>query len=181
MATALGVALADGFYALVAALGLTALSAGLIIVRPFLYILGGSMLFYIGYKAYTTKIMALGAPLKTKGFLTTLFQTSIITLANPMTILTFLGAFAAVGIQPVAHEVTQALLISFGVMCGSGAWFMAMSLIISSVRTRVTPDIFMLINKTSGFLLMTFGSYFFITGLIAQIAALFSPVALYTK
>lgn len=171
LATALGVALADGFYALVAALGLSALSLALLTLRPFLYIFGGSLLFYIGYKAYTAKMVEIGSPLKTRGFLTTLMQTSMLTLANPMTILMFLGAFAAVGVQQIDHEVSQALMLSFGVMCGSALWFMFISFLVASIRRRVTPTIFMLINKISGFLLMAFGCYFLILGL-AQAPAL---------
>lgn len=174
IATALGVALADGFYALVAAFGLTALSAALITLRPILYIFGGSLLFYIGYTAYTTKIMSLGTPVKKTDFFTTLFQTTVITLANPMTILTFLAAFAAVGVEKVDREVAQALLISAGVMCGSAAWFLSMSFIVSSVRTRVTPTVFLLINKVSGFILMVFGAYFFLSGIVTQSSALLS-------
>src|SRR5262245_45368799 len=64
LATALGVALADGFYAMVAAFGLTALSTLLISARYYLYLIGGGLLIYLGARTYNTPPLSLDKPLK---------------------------------------------------------------------------------------------------------------------
>ena len=121
------------------------------------------MLIYLGVHAYKTPPLDLEKPLKGTGFFTTLVQTMIITLTNPVTILSFLAAFAAAGIEGKQHEFQQALLLSLGVFCGSGLWFIGLSTLIAHFRTRVTPFVFTLINKISGALLIGFGALFIVT------------------
>lgn len=162
IATALGVAIADGFYAAVAAFGLTAISSFLITYRSYLYIFGGSLLIFLGYKVYKSKPIVLHKPLDGGSFFSTLIQTSFLTLTNPMTILTFLAAFAGLGIEG-HHEAHQAILLCLGVFCGSGLWFVSLSSVISHFRTRITPFVFMMINKISGAGLMLFGMLFIAT------------------
>jgi threonine/homoserine/homoserine lactone efflux protein len=158
LATALGVACADGFYAAIAAFGLTTFSGFLINQEIILYGIGGLLLIYLGLEAWKTKPMVIETPLKKEDFLTTLLQTMLVTLTNPMTILIFLAAFAAIGFEGTQHTASDALLICLGVFSGSGLWFISLSSIIAHFRTRVTPFIFMLINKISGALLMGFGT-----------------------
>jgi len=162
LATALGVALADGFYAMVAAFGLTALSTFLFSARSYLYLIGGALLIYLGARTYNTAPLSLNKPLKGAGFFTTALQTMLLTLTNPMTILTFLAAFAAIGFEG-QHNFKDAFLLCFGVFCGSGFWFIGLSTVIAHFRHRVTPFVFMLINKISGALLMIFGGLFIVT------------------
>jgi threonine/homoserine/homoserine lactone efflux protein len=163
IATALGVALADGFYAMVAAFGLTAISGFLVTQRNFLYLFGGVLLVYLGIRAFNAEPLSLQKPIKGAGFLSTLIQTMLLTLTNPMTILTFLAAFAAIGFEGKQHEFHQALLLCLGVFCGSGLWFISLSTLIAHFRTRVTPFVFMVINKISGALLIGFGGLFILS------------------
>ena len=149
IATALGVALADGFYAVIAAFGLNALSSFLINQRNLLYLFGGALLIYLGIQAWKTKPISLEKPLQGSGFFTTLVQTMLITLTNPMTILTFLAAFAAIGYEGTEHTQSESLMLCLGVFSGSGLWFVSLSTFIAHFRARVTPFIFMLINKIS--------------------------------
>lgn len=163
LATALGVACADGLYALIAALGLTALSTFLINQRDYLYVFGGIFLIIFGYKVYTAPPVHLAKPIKSKGFLVTLLQTTLLTLTNPMTIAAFIAAFAAVGFNEAPHGTTEAVLISFGVFCGSGLWFICLSSVLAHIRTRVTPTILDRINKVSGIAIICFGAIFILT------------------
>ncbi len=165
IATALGVALADGFYAMVAAFGITALSAFLVTQRSYLYLIGGVLLVYLGARAFKTEPLKLEKPLQGSGFLTTLIQTTLLTLTNPMTILTFLAAFAAIGFEGGEHDIQQASLLCLGVFFGSGLWFIGLSMLIAHFRSRVTPFVFMMINKIAGALLMGFGTVFILGAL----------------
>lgn len=160
LATALGVAFADGLYALIAALGLTAISSFLLNQRDYLYLIGGIFLIVFGYKVYTAPPVHLARPIKSNGFLITLLQTILLTLTNPMTIAAFIAAFAAIGFNESPHEATEAILISVGVFCGSGLWFICLSSVIAHIRTKVTPVLLNRINTVSGIGIICFGAIF---------------------
>lgn len=160
LATALGVALADGFYALIAALGLTAVSSFVLEKKEYLFMGGGILLIMLGARALRNPPSFNLGPLQRKGFLATLLQTSIITLTNPMTIVTFIAAFAAVGFEGQEHDLAQAITICLGVFTGSMIWFMLLSFTAAYLRTRVTPYMLWLINAISGSLLIIFGLLF---------------------
>lgn len=160
IATALGVALADGLYGLVAALGLTAISSFLIDKKEFLYLFGGILLIFLGIKTLNAMPVASAKPIKRQGLLTMLLQTIFLTFANPMTIALFIAALAALGFEGKHEDIGQAILVCSGVFFGSLAWFMMLSTIIVQFRSKVSPHILMLINKISGMFLVGFGSLF---------------------
>ena len=108
--------------------------------------------------------------IKGAGFISTLIQTMFLTLTNPMTILTFIAAFAAVGFEGSQHDFHRALLLCCGVFCGSGMWFITLSTVIAHFRSRITPATFTLINKISGLFLIGFGLFFIIAALKKMLA-----------
>ncbi len=163
-ATSFGIALADGFYALVAALGLSALSTFVLARREYLFIAGGVTLIALGVKALRNppvfnenahKIEQYTGP----GIIATILQTMLITLTNPMTIVSFLAAFSALGLEGY-QETTQAIYIALGVSIGSLIWFMLLSATVAHYRTRVTPTIYRFIHMISGSLLIVYGVVF---------------------
>ncbi len=164
VATGLGVALADGFYALVAALGLSAISLFILERKEYLFMGGGIMLVLLGVRALKNPPSLSEDDLELeklnpKGFMTTLLQTSLITLTNPMTIVTFIAAFSAVGFQG-QQTPWQATTIALGVFCGSLVWFMMLALIVGYFRKKVTPFVYRMINTVSGALLIAYGIIF---------------------
>ncbi len=161
VATGLGVALADGFYALVTALGLSAVSSFVLERKEYLFMGGGIMLVLLGVRALKNPPSLSEADsalekLHPKGFITTLLQTSLITLTNPMTIVTFIAAFSAVGFEG-QQTPWQATTISLGVFSGSLLWFILLSLTVSYFRKKVTLPVYRMINTVSGALLIGYG------------------------
>ncbi|MBA2307506.1 LysE family transporter [Candidatus Dependentiae bacterium] len=150
IATALGVAIADSFYAFVAALGLTALSSFLIDQKELLYVCGGLFLIFLGIKAFSAQPESVKQPLKSKGFFITVFKTTLLTLTNPMTIIVFLAAFATIGLDTLNHTLPEAVLIAAGVFCGSGLWFIGLSTVAAHFRSRIKPPLLKHINQFSG-------------------------------
>ena len=159
LATSVGIALADGFYALIAALGLTAVSSFVLAKKEYLFMGGGILLILLGIRALKTAPTLDTEVIKEKGFFPTLLQTSMLTLTNPMTIVTFIAAFAAAGFEG-QQTVATAVLICLGVFMGSISWFMVMSIGAASLRKRITPYLLNLINTISGSLLVIFGLIF---------------------
>lgn len=161
LATALGIALADGFYALIAALGLTAVSSFVLAQKEYLFMGGGLVLILLGVRALKHPPLLDTEIIKEKGFVPTLLQTMVLTLTNPMTILMFITAFTAVGFEG-QQTAFQAILICLGVFLGSISWFMVISIVSASLQKRVTPYLLNLINTISGTLLIIFGGLFLI-------------------
>ncbi len=165
-ATALGVALVDGFYALVAALGLSAVSTFVLSKKEYLFIGGGLILILLGARALMhppvleedTKELD---QFKKMGFIKTLAQTMVLTLTNPMTLVTFIAAFSAVGFEEHQGGM-QAILIATGVFTGSFLWFLALTGTVAYFRDKVTPFIYRTINSVSGVLLIVYGIVFLV-------------------
>jgi threonine/homoserine/homoserine lactone efflux protein len=159
IATALGIALADGFYAFITALGLGAISSFIIDKKEIFYIIGGILLVFLGIRTLTAPPILHSQPLKSKGFFITLIQTMFLTLTNPMTIFTFATIAAFLGFEGYTHDRFQAVLISFGVFCGSALWFLMLSTLVAYYRKQLTPFI-VTVNKISGSILIAFGILF---------------------
>ena len=160
-ATALGVAFADGFYALIASLGLSAISNFVLSQKEYLFMGGGIILILLGVRALKHPPVLKEAEdvikqFKAKGFISTLFQTTLLTLTNPMTIVAFFAAFSAAGFE-THNDPGQAFLICSGVFLGSLLWFMLLSTGVAYFRNRVTPYVYQVINTVSGWLLILFG------------------------
>lgn len=165
IATALGIAIADAFYAMIAALGLTALSSFLIDQKELLYAFGGFFLIFLGIKAFTAQPLSVKQPLKSTGFLLTCLQTILLTLTNPLTIVAFLAAFTTMGLDREQHNLIEAFLICIGVFFGSGLWFTSLSLVAAHFRSRIKPSLLKQINQISGVFFIACGIFLLGTGL----------------
>jgi hypothetical protein len=60
-----------------------------------------------------------------------------LTMANPMTILSFGALFAGLGVTSGATG--DAALVVLGVLLGSTTWWVVLTTVIATLRTRVTP------------------------------------------
>jgi threonine/homoserine/homoserine lactone efflux protein len=97
--TGLGAATADGFYGLIGGLGLTAVSALLVSHATALRVVGGLFMLWLGARTFLAP-PAIGRGQRTASrgdgriFLTGL----LLTVTNPMTILSFAAMFAGLGV-----------------------------------------------------------------------------------
>ncbi len=162
LATALGVALADGFYALVAGLGLTAVSGFVLGRKEYFFMGGGLLLILLGVRTLKKPPTIETDVSKQHGFIPTLIQTMLITLTNPMTLLMFIAAFTAAGFEGQEEALSQVVLICLGVFVGSMSWFAIISIVSASQRKRVTPYALKFITTISGALLICFGIVFLV-------------------
>ena len=163
LATALGVALADGFYALIVSLGVGAMGSFVLARKEFIYVGCGVFLLFLGIKALKNPPALDHEKLQRSGFGKVLIQTMLVTLTNAMTLVTFIAAFAAFGFEG-KQPVSQAFLISLGVFLGSFLWFGLLSIAVSFLRRRVTPYLFKMLNIVAGSLFIGFGLLFIARG-----------------
>jgi len=152
----LGAATADAFYGAVAGFGLTVLSGFLVREQTWLRLVGGLFLLYLGARAYITPpaTTADGAPARglTGAYATTL----ALTLTNPMTILSFAAVFAGLGIVAARDYASAAALVT-GVFTGSALWWLILSGIAATVRTRLGPQMLLWVNRGTGLVITAFG------------------------
>jgi|GEM_PF-866216 len=161
-----GIALADTFYAMIAALGLYSVSQFLIAHVSAIKFVGGACLLYLGYKELravaSKKLVKLGS-----GNLKLIWKSFLLTLTNPITILTFIGVFASVDL--VAVTIWQVLLVACGVFLGSMSWWLFLGTIISKFRAKVSVKMTNRIRYVSVAVLMSFGLWAIASGVSALV------------
>lgn len=153
----LGAASADALYGLVAGLGLISAGSLLISYQTWLKVFGGLFLCYLGYKAFRSDPPAAGAKAKSMGLLGAYGSTFLLTLVNPMTILSFSAVFAGMGIGAQGAGYHSAALLVAGVFTGSGLWWLTLSGFVSLFSTKVNAGLLKLVNMISGAALFVFG------------------------
>ena len=100
LASGMGVALADASYGGVAAFGLTAVTAVLVGIRPALALVGGLFLVWLAIRTMTAEPAEDEAAVRERpGLLGAFLSIYGLTMTNPMTILSFAGIFAGLGLS----------------------------------------------------------------------------------
>lgn len=112
----LGAATADGFYGLVAGFGLTLLSGLLVERQRWLALIGGVYLLYLGIKTLLAKPGEEAARDGSATLWGAYFSILVLTLTNPVTILSFVAIFAGLGLVAGSYMAAASLVV--GVLHG---------------------------------------------------------------
>jgi len=153
----LGAATADACYGSIAALGLTLIAAFLIDQANWLRLIGGVYLCYLGIKTFRSKPAVQAAQADGQGLLGAYTSTLLLTLTNPMTILSFAAIFAGLGAGAASGNVWGALLLVAGVFLGSCTWWMILVTLTSLFRSRLSTVGLGWVNRVSGVIICVFG------------------------
>lgn len=153
----LGAALADTVIGSVAGLGISVASSFVESERTPIRIVGGLFLVVLGIRAFlfAHRVNQSNGG-SGSGLLRDLVSTFLITISNPATLLAAMGVFAAFGV-PAPLGKAAALLIVVGMFAGSTLWWLMLSAAAGAVRSRVSPHLLVLLNRTMGVLLAAFG------------------------
>jgi threonine/homoserine/homoserine lactone efflux protein len=160
LVSGLGAALADAVYGAVAAFGLTLVQDFLFGHRSFISTAGGVLLCLLGIRIMLAKPSTAAArPRKSAaGLAGDLCGTFMLTLANPMTILSFVAIFAAINTGAASASYVAAGILVFGVFCGSAAWWLCLSFGIGIIRHKMDEPVLRWIARASGALVVVFGA-----------------------
>ncbi len=153
----LGAAVADTFYGCIAAFGLTLVSDILIKGHLWLRIIGGIFLIFLGIKTCLTKMVKRDDLVQRRHFFGDFISTLLLTLTNPITFLSYIAIFAAVGLPEAEYYYRDAFCLILGVFFGSVIWWLLLSEGVTLFRKQVTPRIMKLINQIAGCLIVLFG------------------------
>ena len=159
LVTGLGAATADASYGAIAAFGLTAVSSFLVAQKMWLGLFGGVFLCYLGVRAF------LAAPASTvaqanggSGLAAAYASTFVLTLTNPITILSFIPVFAGLGLG-IASDRGSAGSVVAGVFVGSALWWLLLSNGVALFRHRIGDTWMRSVNRVSGAMIFAFGLY----------------------
>ena len=156
LASGLGVASADASYGAIAAFGLTALTAVLVGARTVLAFVGGLFLVWLGARTVLAPPPDHAASVRERpGLLGAAISIYGLTMTNPMTILSFGAIFAGLGLA--GRSAGEATLLTAGVFLGSMAWWVILTWLLASFRTRMTPRVLAALTRISGVVLVLFG------------------------
>lgn len=153
----LGAATADALYGSVAAFGLTFISDLLIQQKVWLGLVGGFFLCYLGVATFVSKPSPISPQIGSGNLVSAYGSTFLLTLTNPLTILSFAAIFAGFGLVKVSGAYNAAALTVFGVFIGSSSWWLLLSTLTGLFRKRINFSMLIWVNRCAGLLILCFG------------------------
>jgi threonine/homoserine/homoserine lactone efflux protein len=153
----LGAATADAFYGSIAAFGLTFISSFLIQQQTWLRLVGGAFLCYLGIRTVLSKPVDVSITGSPASLLNAYASTFLLTLTNPLTILSFAAIFAGFGLAAVRNSYPSAGLMVLGVFLGSSSWWLILSSLTGWLKSRLNLAALTWIHRLSGLILLGFG------------------------
>lgn len=161
LVTGLGAATADGLYGSVAAFGLTTISGFLVGQQFWFRLVGGMFLLYLGTKAFLSRPAEKAATSSHEGLFLDYGSTVILTITNPMTILSFAAVFAGLGLANSGGGRASAALMIAGVVLGSTLWWFVLSAGVSLFQAKFNSNSLKIVNRISGAILIGFAVFAF--------------------
>jgi threonine/homoserine/homoserine lactone efflux protein len=154
----LGAATADGIYGCIAGLGLTFISDFLFARQPWLRLIGGIFLCYLGIKTFMSdRLRNNTARLKNPKLAGVYISTLFLTLSNPATILAFAAIFSGISSISTEHNYFSAMILVVGVFLGSALWWLILCICMSSLSNKLALSNLRWINRISGTAISVFG------------------------
>lgn len=162
LASGLGAATADAFYGAVAAFGLTFLFRFFVQNARPLHLVGGAVLLFIGLRTMLARREAPGpasAAGRFGGLLPAYASTFLLTITNPMTIISFAAVFAVIAPAGGLDYRSAAVTVA-GVFTGSAAWWLILSIGVGAIRQAAGPQrtILAWVSRISGGVIAGFGA-----------------------
>jgi len=157
LVSGLGVATADGFYAAVAAFGISAIAAAVSGERRWLALAGGALLVILGARIVLDERKLVEAPPPdVTGVAWAYASTLGLTIANPATVISFAALAATLGVG-ISGGYGRPALVTAGVFLGSATWWCVLAAVASGLRARITPRAVRGISVASGIVIAGLG------------------------
>ncbi|MGG0187903.1 LysE family translocator [Bacillus rhizoplanae] len=150
-----GAASADAVYGLIAGLGLTFITNFFIGQQFWFHLAGGVFLCYLGIKIATSEASETSSRVQGQHLFGAYSSAFLLTLTNPMTIISFVGIFSGLGFSQV-NEVSVLTLV-LGVFFGSGIWWLILCIVVGLVTEGLKKETLVWINRLSGLIIFLFG------------------------
>ena len=153
--TGLGAASADAIYGAIAAFGLTAIMTLLMKWQLCIEAIGGIFLLLVGIKIFFSKPKDnFFSERSGDSIVFDYTSTFFLTIANPMTILAFMGVFAALGGGGGGYDLRNAMLLVIGVFLGSTLWWLVLTNLVGWLHKKLNTQVLTWINRGSGIIII---------------------------
>ncbi|HYM71468.1 MAG TPA: LysE family transporter [Stellaceae bacterium] len=158
LVSGLGAASADALFGIIAGFGLTVISDWLFNYQDWLRVGGAGFLLYVGTRALLHDPTA-GARSgrDPEGLLGDFASTFALTITNPITILSFLAIFGAIGFTGEEATLVHAAILVAGVWIGSFLWWIGLIACTGVLRLTFKRQHLVWINWGSGGILVFAG------------------------
>jgi threonine/homoserine/homoserine lactone efflux protein len=152
----LGAATADASYGLVAGFGFGAAQRFLVAHALGLRLFGAAFLAYLGVQALRARPATDAASATSGGLVRAWLGTLVLTLSNPMTILSF-AALIASALPATAQPPAAIAVFVCGVFLGSAAWWLTLALVTGALRGLMLARL-RLVNVAAGVAILGFAA-----------------------
>ena len=142
----LGAVTADATYALVAAIGLTFIMKFLLSYQALLSLLGGLFLIYLGIITFFQQPSEEQVDVKDTRLVSAYFSTFFLTIANPVTILSYCIMFAGLGIESASQNFLSSMFV-----------IALLVIFLRRFKKQLSNKTLILICKSAGIILIGFG------------------------
>lgn len=164
LVSGLGAAAADAMFGAVAAFGLSVVADALMAAETWLRLGGGLLLLGLGTKTLLSKLSPPGEE-PPRSLLGDSVSAFVLTATNPITLISFVGVFAALGVSTSGITLSQADALVAGVFLGSATWWLLLSAGVGVFRSAVESLYLRWVHIVSGVIILAFG-----LGVLASLA-----------
>ena len=159
LVSGLGAASADAIYGCIAGFGLAFISNFMVSQQAWLRLIGGLFLCYLGLKTLLTKPAEQAALAEGNGLIGAYASTLLLTLSNPMTIISFAAIFTGLGLARTSGNYVSAGVLVLGVFIGSAMWWIILSGVVGIFREKFNSRGLLWVNRISGAIITGFGLF----------------------
>lgn len=165
-----GAAAADTVYGVIGGLGITMICDFLVSYQLHCQLLGALFLCYMG-------ISTLRAPPKEKSedeivpmrFIRVFLSGFVLTLTNPLTLVGFIGIYAALGLGFAHEKILAFITVMGGIFVGSVCWWFILSIASTIIGRKINFQSTRLLNRISGTGFLAFGIIVAISAFLTQV------------
>lgn len=164
----MGAALADTFFAVVAAFGISAVHNFIENQQLILRLSGGTILLFLGLKFFFTNpaIQIRKNRNKNNNLWADFVSVFLLTLSNPLTVIVFGAVFAGFGIIPKESNWLDVILLIAGVFIGAMIWWISLINVINIFRKKFRLRRLWWMNKIMGAIIILFGLFALISAFL---------------
>jgi threonine/homoserine/homoserine lactone efflux protein len=160
LVSGLGAAIADSIFGMIAAFGLSIVAEWIFEHQIWVRLVGGIFLLVLGVRILRKRPPhpAASAPVNddaVKHFVSTF----VLTITNPITILSLAGIFAAFGVVERIATLAQGWILVAGVLVGSSLWWLLIALVAGLFRRWISHEGMRYVSMTSAGIMLAFGIY----------------------
>lgn len=153
-----GAAVADAVFGIIAAFGLSFIAHLMLEYETWMRLGGGVILLAIGAATITKHLVSTPETVIRHNPISDSVSTFMLTITNPITILSFAPVFAAVDAVVAPGELVRAWTLIVGVFLGSALWWSILCVGVSFFRGVVTDENAGWIGRISGALILLVGA-----------------------